>query len=120
MTSTVSPSDRKRCKMAANGCPDDTVAMDVESLRQRLANHNQGHLLDHWSSLSADEKRQLYSELNDIDYGLVNKYFNRCKKWMNLVSKVDEFIEPSAKDVVANIFTTDADTLKAYEDEGKT
>ena len=49
--------------------------MDVSDLRQRLDTAGQGHLLQFWDSLNDSEKQSLYSELSNINFEEINRYF---------------------------------------------
>jgi len=46
-------------------------------MRAELAKHGQEHLLNHWDSISTEEKKLLMKELQELDFKELNEYFNR-------------------------------------------
>ena len=53
------------------------IAMDVPALRERLAKHEQSHVLDFWEDLSDDQKRALYDDVSGLDLAELTEDFDK-------------------------------------------
>ncbi len=94
--------------------------MDVDSLRVELSNNGQEHLLHHWHSLNEEDKKTLYYDLKSINYAEVNKYFGGCIQDLEKAEeKVDDHLQPIAKDALGSVTRTDPENIKAYEELGE-
>jgi len=68
---------------------------DVESLRTQLHKHGQEHLLDHWDSLSTQEKANFHEELTSLDLVEVCGYFARTAEAIShSTEKLDDKMQP--------------------------
>ena len=92
--------------------------MDLESLRAKLKEHKQEHLLEHWESLTDEQQKQLYSDLRCINFAEVNGFFSRCMEQLDATDKVDDHLQPIPQEALGSVVRTDAQTLKQYEEEG--
>ena len=78
--------------------------MNLESLRQKLATHDQGHLLAHWDSLTPEQQAALYKELNDLDLGEVMEFFERTVVSQNdTAEKLDDRLMPLPEDQCGSV-----------------
>lgn len=89
--------------------------MDVNGLKETLAENGQEHLLKYWDSLSDNEKQQLHSELLKLNYSEINKYFKAAQESLNAeAQKIDDILEPLPTGVCGRITSTNKDTLASY------
>ena len=94
--------------------------MDIESLKNELKTHSQEQLLDHWDSLSEEQKASLYNDLKSIDYAEVNGFFKACNESMrNAAEKVDEHLQPIPQDSLGSITRAGDETLDRYNKSGE-
>ncbi|CAF4955410.1 unnamed protein product, partial [Rotaria sp. Silwood1] len=55
--------------------------MEIDSsIKKRLTNANQTHLLDYWSELNDEQHQLLLHDINEIDFDRVNKAYNGIKR----------------------------------------
>jgi len=99
---------------------DGTEAhVDVEVLRQRLAEHGQDHLLRFWDHLDETEQCRLGTELSTLDVGYVNRCYEACIAELTRPNgNCDDRLEPLPESVIGSVVRTDPETLKQYEIEG--
>ena len=94
--------------------------MDLESLKKRLTETGQEHLLRYWETLTDEEKKLLYNDLDSIDFESVNKYFKACEEQMkNASAKVDDQIQPLPMQTLGSFVRTEPNMLQKYQEEGK-
>ena len=92
----------------------------MEELRVELKNNGQEHLLAFWEELSADQQKQLFGDLRNINYPEVMRYFKTCTESLgNTAEKVDDHLQPIPASVLGSITRTDAETLAEYQQEGQ-
>jgi len=90
--------------------------MNVESLRARLAEYGQEHLLTFWDQLDEDAQRKLYGELDDLDLAEVTEYFQRTIATLNeATEKLDDRMEPLTADQCGSIFKVSDGEREDYQ-----
>jgi len=74
------------------------MKMDVATLRTKLAEFGQQHLLTYWDDLQEEEKSKLYKELSELDLDYVTQNFERCIASVNTdgagTAKLDDRMQP--------------------------
>ena len=94
--------------------------MDMEVLRQQLAEHGQEHLLTFLDYLSETERHQLTAELSSLDVGYVNRCYEACIGDLKRSNgNFDDRLEPLPESVVGSVVRSDQETLQQYECEGQ-
>lgn len=94
--------------------------MNVNELKQRLSRAGQEHLLQFWTELSEAQQRDLYTELQAMDFEELNSFFHKAIGEFDRSShqeKVDARMEPVPRQVLGSA-TRDQDQLQAWESEG--
>ncbi|KAG9483214.1 UDP-N-acetylhexosamine pyrophosphorylase isoform X1 [Eleutherodactylus coqui] len=94
--------------------------MNVESLRQSLAEAGQSHVLQCWDELSETQRSHLLEELQDLSFQELNGFFHKAMAAFSVSSaqeKVDTRMEAVPREVLGSV-TRDQDQLSAWEDEG--
>ncbi|XP_055997546.1 UDP-N-acetylhexosamine pyrophosphorylase-like isoform X2 [Ostrea edulis] len=95
--------------------------MNIEELRGRLEEANQGHLLQYWDQLSDSEKQQLYKELSPRDFNEINGFYKAAMEDLSSASeKLDDLLEPLPKEVCGRAVNTGQETLLQYDIDGLT
>lgn len=93
--------------------------LDIEVLRQRLAEHGQDHLLRFWDHLDDSERHRLTAELSSLDLGYVNQCYEACISDLKRTNgNCDDHLEPLPESVIGSVVRTDSETMKQYEQEG--
>lgn len=93
--------------------------MNIEELRGRLEEANQGHLLQYWDQLSDSEKQQLYKELSPRDFNEINGFYKAAMEDLSSASeKLDDLLEPLPKEVCGRAVNTGQETLLQYDIDG--
>lgn len=91
--------------------------MDISALTQELHQHGQGHLLDHWDTLTDDEKKHFYQDLKSIDFAKVCRIFDESTK-TNESSLDEKSLEPLPDDVLEGVTKCTAQQLENYRKVG--
>ncbi|XP_072540453.1 UDP-N-acetylhexosamine pyrophosphorylase isoform X2 [Salminus brasiliensis] len=93
--------------------------MDLAVLAQRLAEAGQSHLLQFWDQLSPEEKEDLYSELESMDFTEINGFFENAMMTFTQghQENVDARMEPVPREILGSV-TRDVESLKDWEEEG--
>ena len=52
----------------------------LNSIRAKLAQYGQTHLLDHWERLDQSEQGSLLEQINSIDFALLERLFREREK----------------------------------------
>lgn len=90
--------------------------MDVETLRKRLRDYDQDHLLAFWDELDEGQRKKLYHELNNLDLEDVTQSFERCVAAMNADSeKLDDHMEPLPSDRCGSVLNMGHEESAGYE-----
>lgn len=93
--------------------------MDLKELAQKLAEAGQSHLLQFWDQLSPEEQADLSSELKNMDFKEINRFFKNAMltSGQGKQEKVDARMEPVPQEVLGSV-TRDRDSLKDWEEKG--
>ncbi|KAG1656455.1 UDP-N-acetylhexosamine pyrophosphorylase [Nymphon striatum] len=93
--------------------------MDFESLKSSLEKYGQEHLLQFWDTLSEEDRQKLSSDIKGIDFDEITKYYKQSASTLNEeIQKVDDIMQPLAKEQYGSVTRTDEKTLKSYSEEG--
>jgi len=93
--------------------------VDLSSLTQRLAEHNQEHLVRFWNDLNDSERERLHAELTSLDLGYIAQCFKNCQEELTTVAAaIDDQLDPLPESVLGSLVRTDVETLRRYEDIG--
>jgi len=91
--------------------------MEKQELESLLKQYGQEHLVQFWDELSMEQREQLFTEINGINFEQVRCNFNKVRSEMGTVQKqVDTMIKPipsEAKGSLENI-----EQIENYEAEG--
>ena len=77
--------------------------MNLEKLKRDLKEHNQEHLLDHWDSLTEDEKKAFYRDLRNIDLAKINRSFEKTQNEAKDNEKKDDKLQPVPPEHVGSV-----------------
>lgn len=91
--------------------------MDISTLIQELEAHGQGHLLQHWETLTDDEKKQLYQDLKSIDFAKVCRIFDQNAR-SNDSSLDVKSLEPLPDEVLEGVTKCTPEQLNLYRETG--
>ncbi|CAG7721651.1 unnamed protein product [Allacma fusca] len=94
--------------------------MDVETLRERLAQYGQEHLLQFWETLTPEEQKELFRDIDELNLEEVTRYYGNAgmNKNNEQQEKLDDRLQPIPTDIHGAVVRTDSDRLKLYEKEG--
>lgn len=93
---------------------------NLESLKETLARYGQQHLLRFWDELSDAERKQLISDIQELNLEEVQTFFKRATASLDESSaKLDDRLQPVPESTFMSITRTSKDQLKIYEEEGK-
>ncbi|KOC62272.1 UDP-N-acetylhexosamine pyrophosphorylase [Habropoda laboriosa] len=92
----------------------------MESLKKRLVECGQDHLLKFWDQLSDKEREQLCQDISELHVIEVTSYFERTMyTFSNMHQNIlDDRVSPIPKDNIASVKTADKDQLKIYKKLG--
>lgn len=92
----------------------------MESLRRKLADCGQEHLLRFWDQLSKEERNELCQDVSELDLAEVTSYYRKAMLASSAVSKnmLDDKVSPIPNESIASVQTTDMEQLKIYEKLG--
>ena len=95
--------------------------MNLENLKADLEENNQEHLLDHWDSLTEDEKLSFYTDLRGIEFAEVNRYFRKTMREAEDSRKKDEKLEPVPREYVGSVIgKANSNKVKSWRKKGLT
>jgi len=90
--------------------------MEVGKLREELSKFGQEHLLDHWDTITEQERRELYNEIKALDLTELTEYFNRTVGEMaNAGQKLDDRMEPLDESQCGAVIKSTDEDLLHYE-----
>ena len=95
-----------------------SAIMDVDSLREELAQHEQEHLLEFWQDLDENQKQDLYNDIKGTDIGEVLRFFKKAMENVGESEKVDEMMEPIPSEQFGSV-TRSGKELEKWYNEGK-
>ena len=93
---------------------------NFETLKESLSRHGQEHLLRFWDELSDVERKQLISDIQELNLEEVNSFYKRATASLDESSeKLDDRLLPVPEETFMSVSRTSKDLLKIYEEEGK-
>lgn len=93
---------------------------NFESLKETLARYGQEHLLRFWDELNESERKQLISDIQELNLEEVQSFFRRATESLDESSaKLDDRLQPVPESTFMSISRTSKEQLKIYEDEGE-
>ena len=93
--------------------------MDIEKVKERLEAAGQNHVLRFWDELSETQRGELLADLEDLDLGRLQNYFNACSSELSgTITKVDARLESLPTSTSGSFLTSDPVTLARYETLG--
>ena len=94
--------------------------MDVSSLRSKLTDLGQEHLLDFWDdpALTDEERRALYDDITGTNVAEVLRFFETSSANTNNTGKVDDRMEPIPSELFGSV-TRSGKSLDKWYKEGK-
>ncbi|CAF0970948.1 unnamed protein product [Rotaria sordida] len=103
------------------------------SVKQRLTNANQTHLLDYWSELNDEQRQLLLRDINEVEFDRVSKAYNGIKRELfadKTISNneifnqddeneteqenIDDLLEPVPDTVTGSINEASEEQLESY------
>lgn len=92
---------------------------NFEALKETLTYYGQEHLLRFWDELNDGERKQLISDIQELNLEEVQSFFKRATASLEESSeKLDDRLQPLPDSAFLSISRSDKDQLKTYEDEG--
>jgi UDP-N-acetylglucosamine/UDP-N-acetylgalactosamine diphosphorylase len=92
---------------------------NFESMKETLTRYGQEHLLRFWDELSEVERKQLISDIQELNLDEVQSFFKRATASLEESSaKLDDRLQAVPESTFMSISRTSKDQLKIYEDEG--
>lgn len=93
---------------------------NFESLKETLTKYGQEHLLQFWDELNETERKQLISDIQELNLAEVQSFFQRANASLEESSaKLDDRLQPVPESTFLSISRTNTEQLKVYSDEGK-
>lgn len=91
----------------------------MESVRRKLIEYNQEHLLKFWDQLSDREREDLRQDISELDLTDVTSCFHKAIHALtSMQSTLDDKLTPIPKESIASVRTTDKEQLTVYEKLG--
>ncbi|KAG6799873.1 UDP-N-acetylhexosamine pyrophosphorylase [Apis mellifera caucasica] len=90
----------------------------MESLKKKLIECGQEHLLKFYDELSDKEKEELCQEISELNFMDVISYFDSAIYGSLNMNTLDDKVSPIPKENIASVKTTDKEQLKMYEELG--
>lgn len=92
------------------------IDLEVSTLREELGNYGQEHLLEHWDTLSQEERRELYHEIKEMNFEELNEYFKRTVTELeNAGQKLDDRMQPLDVNQCGSVDSSTNQDLQHYE-----
>jgi UDP-N-acetylglucosamine/UDP-N-acetylgalactosamine diphosphorylase len=92
---------------------------NLESLKDLLARYGQEHLLHFWDELNDIQRKQLISDIQELNLEEVQSFFKRATASLDESSaKLDDRLQPVPESTFMSINRTNKEQLKIYEEEG--
>lgn len=92
---------------------------NFESLKETLSRYGQEHLLGFWDELSESERKQLISDIQELNLEEVQTFFKRATASLEESSaKLDDRLQPVPESTFMSISRSSEEDLKTYNDEG--
>ncbi|XP_022099507.1 UDP-N-acetylhexosamine pyrophosphorylase-like isoform X2 [Acanthaster planci] len=90
--------------------------MNVESLRQKLSQYGQQHLLEFWHQLDADQKGALYRDIESTDVAELMRSFNMAMEAASETEKVDSQMEQTPSECFGSMTRSGKEKEKWYRE----
>ncbi|XP_012134840.1 UDP-N-acetylglucosamine pyrophosphorylase mmy [Megachile rotundata] len=92
----------------------------MESLRTKLAEYGQEHLLKFWDQLSEKERNELHQDLSKLNLVEVTSYLQKATYASSCMLKntLDDKVSPIPKESIGSVKTASKKQLEAYEKLG--
>lgn len=98
---------------------EEVDLVNMESLKKKLIEYNQEHLLKFWDQLSDKERENLYQDISELDLADVTSYFvNAVHASSSMQNMLDDKVTPIPKENIASLKITDKEQLRVYEKLG--
>lgn len=92
---------------------------NFESLKETLSRYGQEHLLRFWDELNDSERKQLISDIQELNLEEVQSFFKRATASLDESSeKLDDRLQPLPESAFMSISRSTKEQLKIYEEEG--
>lgn len=92
---------------------------NFEALKETLTRYGQEHLLRFWDELNDGERKQLISDIQELNLEEVQSFFKRATASLEESSaKLDDRLQPLPESAFMSISRSSKDQLKIYENEG--
>lgn len=92
---------------------------NFEGLKETLTRYGQEHLLRFWDELNDNQRKQLISDIQELNLEEVQAFFKRATASIEESSaKLDDRLQPVPESTFMSISRTSKDQLKIYDDEG--
>lgn len=92
---------------------------NFEVLKETLTRYGQEHLLRFWDELNDGERKQLISDIQELNLEEVQSFFKRATASLEESSaKLDDRLQPLPESTFLSISRSSKDQLKIYEEEG--
>lgn len=87
----------------------------MESLRRKLEEHGQEHLLQYWNDLTQEEKDVLEKEILELDLAELTSYYNRATASLSAVQdKLDDKVQPIPQNKIVTGKACTKEQLEEY------
>lgn len=91
----------------------------IESLRKKLQNYGQEHLLQFWDELNDVERQHLKEDIEELNLDEVTTFFKRATASLEESSeKLDDKMQPIPEDSYMSLSRTSRDKIEIYMREG--
>lgn len=92
---------------------------NFEGLKETLTRYGQEHLLRFWDELNESERKQLISDIQELNLEEVQSFFKRATASLEESSaKLDDRLQALPESTFMSISRTSKELLKTYNDEG--
>ena len=89
--------------------------IDISGLKAKLDEHGQSHLLEHWEDLTDEQKKELFEDLQDIEFGEMAEAFQKATNPERSSSSVDERMIPIEGKYCASINDSSPEEIAGYK-----
>ena len=89
--------------------------MNIEALRAQLAQHGQDHLVQHWDRLTDDQKKELFDDLQDVNFEEMSQAFHKATNPERSSSSVDERMIPIEDKYCASVNNSSPEEMDGYQ-----
>lgn len=92
----------------------------MESLRKKLSEFEQEHLLRHWEELTDEDRNELENDIDKLDLCEITVYFKKAMESSLCIGQnmLDDKIRPIDEKKIASVKTSMEEELKTYQELG--